>query len=111
MKIFKAKKVVIITEKLLYESVCEVIDSCKASGYTISSVGGRGSRDVRSQSEQASVIEGFSNVKIEVIVEDLEHAKKITEIVTKKFLEDYSGITFIEDVEVLRPTKFLERKD
>ena len=40
MEIHHAKKVVIITEKLISEDVCELIKDSHASGYTICSVGG-----------------------------------------------------------------------
>ena len=106
MKMHKAKKLVIITEKLISEGVCKIIEEGGASGYTTARAGGKGSRNVRSTSERASVIEDFVNIKIEVIVNDKTMAENIMTRVAEKYFESYSGITYVEDVEILRPAKF-----
>ncbi|MDQ0257821.1 nitrogen regulatory protein PII [Evansella vedderi] len=106
MTLHKAEKVVIITEKLILKGVCEIIEACGATGYTIVAAGGKGSRNVRSTSDRALVIEDFANVKIEVIVKYKTMAKNIMEQVAGKYFENYSGITYVEDVEILRPKKF-----
>jgi len=106
MKMHKAKKIVIITEKLVSAGVCKIIEDCGASGYTTARAGGKGSRNMRSTSERASVIEDFVNIKIEVIVNDKVMADKIMTQVAEKYFDSYSGITYVEDVEILRPEKF-----
>ncbi len=53
--IHKAKKVVIITEKIITEQVAALVEKCGATGYTLSSTGGKGSRGVRS-SERGGVM-------------------------------------------------------
>ncbi|MFN7250099.1 MAG: P-II family nitrogen regulator [Anaerobacillus sp.] len=106
MTLYKAEKVVIITEKLILKGVCEIIEACGGSGYTIVAAGGKGSRNVRSTSDRALVIEDFANVKIEVIVKDKTMAETIMVQVAGKYFENYSGITYVEDVEILRPKKF-----
>lgn len=107
MKVHEAKKVVIITERLISQEVCELLEASRASGYTISNVGGKGSRDIRANSDVASVVGDFSNVKIEVIVKDHDAAQEIIEKIVKEFFDDFSGITYIESVEVLRLAKFV----
>ena len=106
MTLHKAKKVIIITEKMISKGVFEILEACGATGYTVMDVGGKGSRNVRSTSDRASVIDNFSNVKIEVIVNDKSMAEKIMEQVANKYFSNYPGITYVEDVEILRPNKF-----
>lgn len=102
---YTAKKVVLITEKGLTERIATIIEACGATGYTLTRAGGKGSRDVRTM-DQAMVADGFANIKIEVIVSDLEHAEQIAQTVADQYFNNYSGITYIEDVEILRPHKF-----
>lgn len=100
----KAKKIVIITEKIITEQIAKVIESCGATGYTITSAGGKGSRGIRS-ADRDSYSETKANIKFEVITTD-EIADKIAEKVASKYFQNYSGITYAEDVEILRPAKF-----
>ncbi len=100
----KAKKVVIITEKLISDKVAKLIEECGATGYTITSAGGKGSRGVRAA--RGGVTDAFLNVKIEVITSSDDVANAITDKVADTFFENYSGITYLEDVEILRPQKF-----
>lgn len=101
----KAKKLVIITEKIIAEGVTEIIESCGATGYTITPAGGKGSRGVRSMHHD-SYSDTHANVKIEVITSDAELADKIAGDVASKYFAHHSGITYAEDVEILRPQKF-----
>ena len=102
----KAKKIVIITEKLICDPVVTIIEELGATGYTIVSAGGKGSRGIRRGNERAAVIDDFANVKIEVIVSDEKTAQNIIQKIADTYFENYSGITYIEDVEILRPQKF-----
>ena len=72
---------------------------------TVVAGGGSGSRGVRSTG-RAAVVDEFSNVKIEVITANRETANHIADEVARKFFDNYSGITYFEDVEILRPEKF-----
>lgn len=101
-----ARKVVIITEQLIAEDVGALIDAAGAAGYTVTSVGGKGSRDLRPTSDRATVVQDFSNIKFEAIVQDEAMATKIIEDVVNQYLKNYSGIAFVENVEVVRPEKF-----
>ena len=100
-----ATKIVIITEKLILEKVKRVIEAAGATGYTIVAAGGKGSRGVRA-SGRAAVVDAFTNVKVEVITANREAAVNIADEVAARFFEDYSGITYLENVEILRPDKF-----
>lgn len=106
MALHYAEKVVIITEKIISKGVCEIIETSGATGYTVVAAGGKGSRNMRSTSDRASVVEDFANIKIEVIVNDKSMAETIMNKVAEKFFQNYSGITYVETIEILRPQKF-----
>ncbi len=103
--IHKAEKIVIITEKVILEGVVEIINEAGATGYTVVNAGGKGSRGIRTQS-RAQVVDALRNVKIEVICSSLEQAEEIAEKVSAKYFKNYSGITYLEEVQILRPGKF-----
>ncbi|MGB0513293.1 MAG: P-II family nitrogen regulator [Wenzhouxiangellaceae bacterium] len=105
MEHYKASKVVIITENMILEKVAQVIEAAGARGYTVTPAGGKGSRGVRSTG-RAAVIDEFSNVKIEVIIGSKDAANRIADEVAQRFFDHYSGITYLEEVEILRPHKF-----
>lgn len=101
----KASKVVIITEKLILDKVTQLIEASGGKGYTVVAAGGKGSRSVHATG-RAAVVDEFSNVKIEVITASRETANRIADEVARTFFGDYSGITYFEEVEILRPEKF-----
>lgn len=103
----KAKKIVIITEKLIIDGVARIIEASGATGYTVVAAGGKGSRGIRAE-DRARVVDGFANVKIEVICGNPAVAEQIAEQVAQSYFTHYSGITYLEDVEILRPQKFTE---
>jgi nitrogen regulatory protein PII len=100
-----ATKLVIITEKVLLNKITKIIQAAGATGFTVMAAGGVGSRNTRS-SGQPAVSDTFSNVKIEVITGSKEAANRIADEVAETFFDNYSGITYLEDVEILRPHKF-----
>lgn len=101
----KASKLVIVTEKLLLKQITKIIDKAGATGYTVVSAGGKGSRNVRS-SGQPNVSDTFSNIKIEVLTSNRDMALQISDEIAAQFFSDYSGITYICDAEVLHAHKF-----
>lgn len=101
----KAKKVVIITEKVIFEKVAKLIEKCGGTGYTVSPAGGKGARGIRAN-ERTGVSDSFVNVKIEIITSSEQVAHDIIDQMAERFFENYSGITYMEDVEILRPGKF-----
>lgn len=101
----KATKIVIITEKLLSDQVAALIEEEGATGYTVVAAGGKGSRGVR-RSSGAMIADAFANVKFEVICKNYEMAERIADRVAERYFKNYSGITYLEPVEILRPHKF-----
>jgi nitrogen regulatory protein PII len=95
-----AKKLVIITEKILLKKIAKIIEESGATGYTVVETGGKGSRNVRS-SGQSHVSETDSNVKFEVLTSDRDMAEKIADRVAVKFFLDFAGMIYICDAEVL----------
>ena len=101
----QASKLVIVTEKLLLKKIAKIIHEAGATGYTVVDAGGEGSRNVRS-SGQLSVSDNFSNIKFEVLTDTRDMALKISDEVAAKFFDDYSGIVYLCDAEVLSAHKF-----
>ncbi|GAB5380210.1 MAG: hypothetical protein Alis3KO_25190 [Aliiglaciecola sp.] len=106
MTLHVAEKVVIITEKIIAKGVCNIIESCGATGYTLFAAGGKGSRNNRSTAQRSSVVDDFANVQIEIIVNNYSMAEEIMEKVRQTYFKNYSGITYLEDIKILRPEKF-----
>jgi nitrogen regulatory protein PII len=96
----QAIKLVIVTEKLLLKKIAKIIEEAGATGYTVVETGGKGSRNVRS-SGQPSVSDTESNIKFEVLIENRDLAEKIADRVAVKYFNDYAGIAYICNAEVL----------
>jgi hypothetical protein len=68
--------------------------------------GGKGLHHLHPTSDRATVVEGFDNLKIEVIIFSDAVAQKIAQRVLDECFENYSGIMYLEGVEVCRPERF-----
>ncbi|WP_416668675.1 P-II family nitrogen regulator [Egbenema bharatensis] len=95
-----AKKLVIVTEKILLKKIAHIIDDSGATGYTVVETGGKGSRNVRS-SGQPNVSDTHGNIKFEVLTPNRDMAENIADQIAMKFFNDYAGIAYICDAEVL----------
>ncbi len=95
-----AAKLVIITEKVLLKDITKIIDAAGATGYTVMAAGGKGSRNTRS-SGQPAISDTFSNIKFEVITASGDVAREIADKVAKRYFDNYSGIAYIDEIEVL----------
>ena len=62
--------------------------------------------DIRTSERQALNDTG-ANIKIEVIVTDEKMAHEIAEKVAEDYLSNYSGIVFLENIQIVRPEKFV----
>ena len=101
----QASKLVIVTEKLLLKKIAKIIDEAGATGYTVVDAGGKGSRNVRS-SGRPTVSENYSNIQFEILTPNRDLAIKISDEVAAQFFEDYSGIAYLCNAEVLYAHKF-----
>ncbi len=102
----EAKKVVIITEAVIEEKVIQLLNTHEVKGYTVyRNLTGKGKRGIRSG--LGGLLNFSENVCIEIIVSDENIALAIMEAVYEKFLADkFAGITYLEDIRVIRPEKF-----
>lgn len=103
---YSATKIVIITEAIILEKVADLLEAHGATGYTYTRAGGKGSRGKRRMDRAPQVTGVLENVKIEAIVPNHDIAEKITTAVAESFFVNYSGITYVVPVEILRPGKF-----
>ncbi|MEL6928442.1 MAG: hypothetical protein AAFO95_07400 [Cyanobacteria bacterium J06600_6] len=101
----KASKLVIVTEKLLLNKIAKIIDEVGATGYTVVDAGGKGSRNVRS-SGQPTVSGTYANIKFEILTPNRDMAVKISDEVAEEFFDDYSGIAYVCEAEVLHAHSF-----
>jgi nitrogen regulatory protein PII len=102
----KAIKLVIIAEKLISEDICRLIEEEGGKGYTLVPVGGRGLHHFHSTESRATVVDDFTEIRMEVILRERASAEVLGERVMKEYLKDYPGIVFMEEVEILRPERF-----
>ncbi len=100
-----ASMLVIVTEKLLLKKIAKVIKEAGATGYTVVPAGGKGSRNVRSTG-QPSGSDIYTDIKIEVLTDSRDMALKIADEVAAQFFEDYAGIAYLCNAEVLSSHQF-----
>jgi len=103
---YPAKKLVIVTEHFITEQVCEIIEACHGKGYTLVPAGGKGLHHLHATADRATVVEGFDNMKIEVVTHEREVAVNIAEKILTDCFEDFPGVMYLEDVEICRPERF-----
>lgn len=100
MNYTKRKLLTIVTEAVIERQVVDDLKRMKIHGYTLMEARGWGSHGSRSaQGEQDR------NVRIEAICDD-ETAEVIVEYLRDHYYRNFAMITFLQDVEVLRPEKF-----
>lgn len=90
----------IVTEAIVEQTLLRELDRLGVRGYTVSDARGRGSRGVRD-----AAWEEAANIRIEIIC-----ARALAEDVLRhlqlRYYADYAMVTFLADIEVLRPDKF-----
>lgn len=101
-----ATKFSVIAEHFLVPKVCRIIEDCGGRGYTLTPVGGKGLRHLHSTLDQATLIEGFDQLKVEVVTKDRAKAERIAERVLNECFPNNPGIMFMETVEVCRAERF-----
>lgn len=96
----QATKLVIVTEALLLKHIVRIIEGAGATGYTVTSAGGKGSRNTSAPGHR-SASDTFDKIKLEVVTTDDAIARKIGDEVAAKYFDNFSGLIFIGQVEVL----------
>jgi nitrogen regulatory protein PII len=97
----QAIKLTIVTERMLLREVVRIIEAAGASGYTVTPASGKGSKNLRSSGDP-TVSDNYGNVRIEVITLEPEISERIANEIGEKFFENFSGIIYRDQVEVLR---------
>ncbi|MCP5205799.1 MAG: transcriptional regulator [Hahellaceae bacterium] len=92
--------ITIITESSLETTLSRELEKIGVHGYTITDARGKGGRGSRKADWDAD-----SNIRVEVICTEVM-AKAITDLLQKKYYDDFAMITYSHDVFVLRPEKF-----
>lgn len=103
MKLINFKLVIIICEPVLTSSILNISQGLGATGFTITEVRGQGNGE-KSSGEIPDI-----KSKIEIIADPIL-ASKIIEALAERFFENYSLITYLSDISILRPKKFDSRK-
>lgn len=96
----QATKLVIVTEKLLFKHIVGIIETSGATGYTVTAAEGKGSRTTR-EPGHPSISDTYEKIKFEVVTTNEAVARKIADEVAAKYFDNFSGIIFIDQVEVL----------
>jgi nitrogen regulatory protein P-II 2 len=94
------RKVTVIAERVLRDDLLKLLKRHGASGWTLASVEGEGSRGIR-----ASEWEGH-NLQIDTLVSP-ESAEAIMEEIAATYFQNWSVIVYVADVEVMRGEKYL----
>ena len=90
--------VTIVAERVVRDRLLDAVHRLGATGHTISDVHGEGSRGV-------AAARGGPSVKIEAVV-TAEVADRIAEHVAERYFAHHSVIVYLQDVEVLRGSKY-----
>ena len=100
MKLYNVKLLTITCEILAQTNIIDILQKHGVSGYTFYEVGGNGSKGIRGQGFQSE-----KNIKIEVILQEKKLSDVLEEIARTLF-SDYTIITYVSDVGVVRIEKF-----
>jgi nitrogen regulatory protein PII len=90
----------VITEAAVEEPLLHDLDKLGVSGYTVTDARGRGSRGVRNAAWKE-----IANIRIEVIC-NRPLAESVVSYLQTHYYANYAMVSFIQDVEILRPEKF-----
>jgi hypothetical protein len=96
----KKTLLVVLTEAVIETALLKDLDSLGLRGYTISDARGRGDRGVRNAAWGDA-----ANIRLEIICAR-EQAEKLLSHLQVHYYEHYAMVTYLQDVEVLRPEKF-----
>jgi nitrogen regulatory protein PII len=96
----QAIKLVIITERLLFDHIVRIIEAKGGTGYTVTAADGKGQRTTR-PSRHPSVSDALVKMKLEMITTDQSVAQAIADEVANKYFDNFSGIIYFDQVEVL----------
>jgi nitrogen regulatory protein PII len=96
------KKVVltVVTESVIENLLLADLDGLGVRGYTVTDARGRGSRGVRDANWDEA-----ANIRVEIVC-SRTLAEKVLAHLSERYYRNYAMISFLHEVEVLRPEKF-----
>lgn len=94
------KLITMICESALEQELTTAVFQLGASGYTVSDARGKGAHGVRDASWPDN-----ANIRIEVLCDE-PIASRILDLLVANYYSNYTIVTFVSDVGVLRPAKF-----
>lgn len=92
-------KLTVVSESLLRDELLDLMRKAGATGFTVTTADGEGSRGVR-----ATEWEG-PNIRIETIVSE-ELADQVLAQLAESYFDDYAVIAWLTDIKVWRAKKF-----
>lgn len=95
----------VTTERAFERSIIEVLQEEGAKGYTTYECGGNGAFHMH-PTDHAPITDAFLLIKIEVIIQDADHAERIAERLLEDYFQHQPGIVTLKQVKVFRPQKF-----
>ena len=96
--------VTIIAERVVRDRLLAAVHRLGATGHTVTDVRGEGARGGRSTTREGA------SVKIETIVTP-DVAERIAAHVAERYFEHFSVIVYLQDVEVLRGSKYAPQNE
>lgn len=99
-RLIKRKLITIVCESTIEHDLTQTLSETKASGYTVSDARGKGAHGLRDAAWPEN-----ANIRIEVLCDEAI-ATRVLDRLIEKYYANYTLITFVSDVGVLRPNKF-----
>ncbi len=93
------KLITIVAEEVLEQHLVRDLDAAGATGWTITTAHGQGSRGLRAGAS------GGGNIRIEAVVSD-EVAESMLERLAEHWFPHYAVVTWVENVQVVRGEKY-----
>jgi nitrogen regulatory protein PII len=90
----------LVTEAVVEQSLLADLDRLGVRGYTVSNARGRGAHGMRDASWDEA-----ANIRVEVICKR-ELAEIVFAHLRDKYYANYAMITFLHEIEIMRPEKF-----
>lgn len=100
-----AVKLTIVVERLLKPAVERLLAEAGVSGWSLFPGGGHGASGDH-PADAAQLVREFAIVKFEAVVRDRATAERLADTLIRDYLAEQPGIVWIEQVEVLRASKF-----
>lgn len=94
------KLITVICESCLEEQITKAASELGVRGYTVCDARGKGSHGLRDGSWPEK-----ANIRIEILCDETI-ATRVLDLLVDNYYQNYTLVTFVSDVGVLRPEKF-----